>query len=288
MALPIWAKDHFIFDHPFNTGGYNASVMQDRDGFIWVGCTNGIVRYDGYDIKTYGAGPGMLSSSYAPGIFEYDQGHVKITVYLKGNKAEGELVVIVEDTGIGIAEDELEHVFDLFYQQKGQNHNKYGGTGLGLAISQCLAQMLNGTILVSSVPGQGSVFTIRITGVKAAPDDIGRKKVAKGLPVSENKMYGVMTKQTLEQLDRLYEGLIRLREDVWMDLMDAMVIDEIKRFAGTLKEMSAFFQYQLLEQYADQLADQAEKFDMVRLKDTLNRFPEIEQAVSNIIKSQAK
>ncbi len=217
-----------------------------------------------------------------------DQGHVKITVNLKGDAAEGELVVIVEDTGIGIAEDELDHVFDVFYQQKGQNHNKYGGTGLGLAISQRLAQMLNGTILVSSVPGQGTVFTIRIKGVKVASDDIRRKKVVKGLPVSKNKMYGVMTKQTLEQLDGLYEELIRLKEDVWMDLMDAMVIDDIKRFAGTLKELSAVFQYQHLEQYADQLADQAEKFDMVRLPDTLNRFPEIEQAVSNIIKSQAE
>ncbi|NOX35616.1 MAG: histidine kinase [Deltaproteobacteria bacterium] len=69
-----FANKGLKFDHPFNTGAYNASIIQDREGFIWIGCTNGIIRYDGYKTKTYKAGPNLLSSSYAPGIFEDDEG----------------------------------------------------------------------------------------------------------------------------------------------------------------------------------------------------------------------
>lgn len=68
QACPASAS--FKFEQVLNTGSYNASIMQDRDGFLWIGCTNGIVRYDGYQTKIYKAGPGLLTSSYAPGVFE--------------------------------------------------------------------------------------------------------------------------------------------------------------------------------------------------------------------------
>lgn len=72
------------------------------------------------------------------------------------------LRIDVRDTGIGIASDRLEHVFDQFAQADTATTRQFGGTGLGLSISQLIAQEMGGGISVTSAPGEGSCFTIEI------------------------------------------------------------------------------------------------------------------------------
>lgn len=73
----------------------------------------------------------------------------------------------IEDTGIGIDEKTIPNLFQPFTQADQSVSRKYGGSGLGLSISKRFIEMMGGDILVSSVPGQGSlfVFTIRFTSV---------------------------------------------------------------------------------------------------------------------------
>ncbi|MBN1206163.1 MAG: response regulator [Myxococcaceae bacterium] len=83
-----------------------------------------------------------------------------------GARAEGnEMVMTVEDTGVGIPSDQLPFIFEKFRQVDGSTTRKVGGTGLGLAIVRELSKVLGGNVSVTSVLGRGTTFTVRLAGV---------------------------------------------------------------------------------------------------------------------------
>ncbi|AMY70348.1 response regulator [Frigidibacter mobilis] len=82
-----------------------------------------------------------------------------------------ELHVTVEDTGIGIAPEHVEHIFGQFNQVDSASNRKFEGTGLGLAITRQLIGMMGGSLWVDSVPGEGSCFGFRVPLTPAEPRD---------------------------------------------------------------------------------------------------------------------
>ncbi|HEU0012125.1 MAG TPA: ATP-binding protein [Longimicrobium sp.] len=79
-----------------------------------------------------------------------------------GGDARHSIVFDVEDTGIGIDEQDLERIFDQFRQVDGSATRRYGGTGMGLFLSRALARRLGGEVTVRSRPGKGSTFSLSL------------------------------------------------------------------------------------------------------------------------------
>ncbi|MGA1795077.1 MAG: response regulator [bacterium] len=100
-----------------------------------------------------------------------DKGYIKLSARNMA-KQEGngtiDLMIAVEDTGIGIASGSLKTIFEAFRQQDGQSTKIYGGTGLGLAISKRLVEMMGGVISAQSTPKKGSAFEILLKDVRVA------------------------------------------------------------------------------------------------------------------------
>ncbi len=96
-----------------------------------------------------------------------EAGTVHLSVAVESRDGiELDLLLVIEDTGIGIPPDQQEKIFEAFNQQEGQRAMVYGGTGLGLTITKRLVEMMNGRIDVWSEPGRGSRFTIRFSNIQ--------------------------------------------------------------------------------------------------------------------------
>ena len=96
-----------------------------------------------------------------------ETGSVRMTV----GAADDWIRFEVQDSGIGIPPEQQERIFEAFHQADGTTSRRFGGTGLGLSISRDLTGLLGGTLAMSSVPGEGSVFTLSLprNGVLAPP-----------------------------------------------------------------------------------------------------------------------
>jgi len=100
-----------------------------------------------------------------------ENGHVALraSIAMENQRQNSvELILEVEDTGIGISRDEQQRIFEAFSQQSGQSTKKYGGTGLGLTITKRLVEVMRGEIAVKSEPGKGSLFHFAFPEIKKA------------------------------------------------------------------------------------------------------------------------
>lgn len=161
-----------------------------------------------------------------------EKGQVRFLVF----DEESNVKVVVEDDGIGISKDKLEHIFDRFKQVDGSTTRKYGGTGLGLAICKKLSKLLEGDVFVESEVDKGSIFTLVIPK---------NKHLLEGMNFLEISL----DKEELLELNRTKEEIIILNNDpvVFFNLvielnkeykvLQAFSFDELKTFFERKEKM---------------------------------------------------
>ena len=139
-----------------------------------------------------------------------EKGAVEISTTLQGDQ----VVIKVKDSGIGISEDHISYIFDEFRQADAGTSRKYGGTGLGLAIAKKYANLLGGTIEVTSISGKGSTFTLILPityayGNRITESDTEFNKFSISVPVKHQQ---TNTLKTILLVDDSEPAIIQLKD----------------------------------------------------------------------------
>jgi len=178
-------------------------------------------------------------------------GEISISAKLE----DEDIVLSVSDTGVGIPEDELDHIFDRFYQVDMSTTRRYGGTGLGLSIVKEMVELLEGDIQVESEIGKRTTFIVRLPylpaeeAVISSPLSIQREelKLNKTILIVDDepdtvRVLEVMMKEfgckVLTALDgkeaieilKSHPSIDLMLLDLWMPVKDGYeVIEEMRR-----------------------------------------------------------
>jgi CheY-like chemotaxis protein len=110
----------------------------------------------------------------------------EVKLLLQKNTKNDQIIIKVQDTGVGIEESRLEAIFDEFEQEDNSTTRIFGGTGLGLAIVKQVVHQLNGSLNVESKKDQGSTFTIEIPLQVAKKTPAQEKRTANNNNLSPN------------------------------------------------------------------------------------------------------
>ena len=168
-------------------------------------------------------------------------GYIKLSVKaydVDNHNSKLNLQIMVQDTGIGIAQNQLERIFKEFEQQDGQDNRKFAGTGLGLAISKRLTKMMDGDISVESSVGHGTTFSINFYGIDIC-SVVSEKRVTNELSKEVNSFrFKMATILVVDDIEDNLELVIRNFDDTEISVITARdgyeAIDKAKRYKPDL------------------------------------------------------
>ncbi|PKL79944.1 MAG: hypothetical protein CVV27_01140, partial [Candidatus Melainabacteria bacterium HGW-Melainabacteria-1] len=181
-----------------------------------------------------------------------------------------DLLIAVEDSGVGVAPEMRDLIFEAFRQQDSRTTKQYGGTGLGLAISRRLAEMMNGDIELISEPGQGSTFTLCLRGVRQAAASLpAQPAVAVALPPLPSPAHASLSGLGSEILALFEQEIIPLYEATRKNKNFRL----IQLLAGKIQEIGDLYQLPSLNDFGARLAVSADQFDVTGMNRILNSFP---------------
>jgi len=145
-------------------------------------------------------------------------------VQVSAGQREGQLVLSVTDTGIGMTPEQVNSLFQPFEQGDSSTTRQYGGTGLGLSISKRLVELLGGQIVVESTPGVGSRFDVVLPLVSSppvtAPDTLAPESTPPERPIGQ-RLAGL---RVLAAEDNMINQMV-LREFLALEGADCVMAD---------------------------------------------------------------
>ena len=219
-----------------------------------------------------------------------ETGYVSFTVScdIDENKSIAGLTLDIADSGRGIKQDDIDNLFQDYFQP-GEEHNKeIEGTGLGLAISRNILMAMNGDISVSSVYGEGSVFTIKLPQEISKPDRIASVENAAEKTVllfERRKIYSESITYSLDNLGVKYElvtseekFLERIKEGFSFIFVSYLLFERNKE---TVLETSKNSQIVFLTEFGDSIPvgnwnSLSMPIHTISISSVLNRLPDSE------------
>jgi len=163
-----------------------------------------------------------------------ESGFVKLAVKalnIDEHNSKLDLEISVEDSGIGIPDNQLERIFGEFEQKDGQDNRKFGGTGLGLSISKRLCEMMGGEISIKSVVGKGTTFYIKLYNIDIS-SIMSEKRVDEELSLNVNNIVFKKAKVlVVDDVEDNRELIVKNFEDTNISIVTAKDgMDAIKMF----------------------------------------------------------
>jgi PAS domain S-box-containing protein len=225
-------------------------------------------------------------------------GRVELRVSLSGRAARRVCLNIdVEDSGIGMREEEIARLFKPFAQADASITRKFGGTGLGLAICKRLAELMDGDISVSSRPGQGTTFQVRLwlelADAERAPSleesaeptessapvryQDARVLMVDDQPFNREIMQELLSvvgitvhlaedgRQALDILSRQTENFDLILMDIQMPVMDGITATRV------IRRMEGFAQLPIIAMTAHTMAHEKEKHAAAGMNDHIGK-----------------
>ncbi|MEW5801393.1 MAG: ATP-binding protein [bacterium] len=247
-----------------------------------------------------------------------EMGQIKLSargIMQQNDQNSIDLMIAVEDTGIGIDPESHDKIFEAFKQQDGQDNKRYGGTGLGLTISKRLVEMMGGTISVKSQVARGSVFQIILKNVPIAttgrkhqtvecyPTGVTHKEKDKAfdsgyLPL-EKAGERDEGKETTEEPEKLlpevlanFPEIINKLENEQMESWTAArqngLFDDIALFGNQIRKYGDKYSMKILQQFGDDLTLQVSTFDIEKMMATLNSYPGLVAKIKLLYQEQSQ
>ncbi len=168
------------------------------------------------------------------------------TVFTRMDIPPADTVAIrVRDTGIGIAKDKQQSIFEAFTQEDGTTARKYGGTGLGLSISSKMAGLLEAEIVLESTPGKGSTFTLYLPKKHSGPVTSSEPTIGKEKREEKNGTPDER-KALPEYRPKGLDGIMDDRRILSGDHRSILIVEDDPKFARILFDMAHDRHFQCL------------------------------------------
>ena len=167
----------------------------------------------------------------------------------------------VKDSGIGIQAEQIEQIYQPFYQAEHTLQRRFSGTGLGLTITQRLIQLMGGNIRVESEPGQGALFVFNLP---VLPVQIESPLTAVGSTSSLSGREPSQWRLPLAVCEELKQQLAQL--------MQQKSIQRIQDYADLLIQKGQLYPETALASMGEELVDAVSQFDIGKINDMLHEL----------------
>jgi PAS domain S-box-containing protein len=222
----------------------------------------------------------VLTNLVANAVKFTEHGRIRLSAAIRDSAAGDtvDLVIQVQDTGIGIAGDKLQLIFESFEQEHTDITRKYGGTGLGLTISRQLVALMKGRIEVDSRPGSGSTFTIVLPGVVISRNERQKQKTAMAKDPDESRTEDppALSESLVQEAVSRHPGLLALLRETIEPLLpgaqEGVIMSDARTIADHLIALGRRFDLPGFTQFGQTLAEDAHAFDLEKIAPSLARL----------------